>query len=136
MADSPPLRVLIVDGCPDTRNCLRRLLGSWGHEVREAADGPAALMGANAFLPEVVLLDLAVPRMDGYEVARRLRRLPGLGRPLLVAVTGTDRGCDVTRAREAGFDLLLARPVDPEQLCRLLGPPPGPGRAFAAFRDL
>jgi CheY-like chemotaxis protein len=121
MADTS-LRVLVVDDCPDTRNSFRVLLNIWGHDVREAADGPAALEAADAFLPEVVLLDLGLPGMDGCELARRLLRRPHLGRPRLVAVTGYSRDSDIARAREAGFDLLLAKPVDPERLRLLLGP--------------
>jgi CheY-like chemotaxis protein len=119
MAD-PSLRVLVVDDCPDNRESSRLLLGLWGHDVREAADGPAALKAADAFRPEVVLLDLGLPRMDGCAVARQLRQMNHLGRPLLVAVTGYGRACDVARAHEAGFDLLLAKPVDPGRLRRLL----------------
>src|SRR5262245_29126400 len=118
----PPLRVLVVDDCPDNRVALGLLLRLWGHEVRKAADGPSALKAAGTFLPEVVLLDLAMPGMDGFEVARQLRRMAHLGRPLLVAVTGYGRECDIARARQAGFDLLLAKPVDPGQLRLLLGP--------------
>jgi two-component system, chemotaxis family, CheB/CheR fusion protein len=112
----------VVDDCPDNRASSRVLLAIWGHDVREAADGPAALKAADSFLPEVVLLNLAMPGMNGFEVARRLRRLPGLGRPLLVAVTGYGWECDIARARQAGFDLLVVKPVDPEQLRLLLGP--------------
>jgi CheY-like chemotaxis protein len=115
-----PLRVLVVDDCPDTRQSLCVLLDLWGHEVRAAADGPAALAEASAFGPEVVLLDIGLPGLDGYEVARRLRRQPGTARALLVAVTGYGQEQDVARARQAGFDHHLVKPCEPGVLKGLL----------------
>jgi CheY-like chemotaxis protein len=117
---SRPLRVLVVDDCPDTRGSLCLLLDLWGHKARTAADGPSALAEAFAFHPEVVLLDIGLPQMDGYEVARELRRLPGTRHALLVATTGFGQGQDVTRAREAGFDHHLLKPFDPDVLQALL----------------
>jgi CheY-like chemotaxis protein len=117
------LRVLVVDDCPDMRSTLRILLRLWGHEVREAGDGPAALELADTFRPEAVLLNIGLPLLDGYEVARRLRRLPGLGDVFLIAITGY--GGDATRAacRSAGFDHYLLKPFDPAELERLLRRP-------------
>ena len=117
------LRVLVVDDCPDMRSTLRILLRLWGHEVREAGDGPAALELADTFRPEAVLLNIGLPLLDGYEVARRLRRLPGLADVLLIAITGY--GGDATRAacRSAGFDHYLLKPFDPADLERLLRRP-------------
>src|SRR6266545_2015760 len=88
------LLVLVVDDCPDTRATLCALLRGWGREVNEAADGPAALSAAS-ICPDVVLLDIGLPGMDGYEVARQLRALPGLKKALLVAMTGFGQPDDV-----------------------------------------
>src|SRR5262245_45802217 len=89
------LRVLVVEDYPDTRTTLCEMLRGWGHQVDEAADGPAALSSAAAARPDVVLLDIGLPRMDGYEVARQLRALPGLETTLLVAMTGFGQPNDV-----------------------------------------
>ena len=114
------LRVLVVDDNPDTRATLRVLLGLWGHQAAEAADGYAAVDMAATFLPDVMLLDLGLPRLDGYEVARRLRRLTGLADVLLIAITGYGRPEDVAACRAAGFDHHLLKPFDPTELERLL----------------
>jgi CheY-like chemotaxis protein len=114
----PPLRVLVVDDCPDTRASLHILLELWGFEVREAADGPSALAEASAFQPEAVLLDIGLPGLDGYQVARRLRQMFGRGQVLLVAVTGYGRESDQARARAAGFDHHLLKPVPDLDLLR------------------
>jgi CheY-like chemotaxis protein len=119
-------RVLVVDDCPDTRTSFRTLLGLWGYEVFEAADGPSALRAALTGRPGVVLLDLALPGLDGYEVARRLCRMPGVASALLVAVSGYGREQDVARARAAGFDHHLLKPADPQELERLLAALPSP----------
>jgi signal transduction histidine kinase/ActR/RegA family two-component response regulator len=113
------LRVLVVDDCVDAAESLAVLLNLWGHEVHVAHDGTAALEVAAACRPEVVLLDLGLPGMDGYEVARRLRARPGPC-PLLVALTGYARAGDRRRTREAGFHEHLAKPVDLEALEVLL----------------
>src|SRR3954465_6193224 len=97
----PSLRVLIVDKCPDNRGSLHMLLTLWGCKVCEAADGPAALDQAAAFHPDVILLDVCLPRLDGYAVARQVRQLPGLANVLLMALTGYGREEDSTRSREA-----------------------------------
>ncbi len=114
------LRVLVVDDYPDTRRSLRLLLGSWGYGCREATDGPHALREAEAYRPDVVILDIALPGMDGYEVARQLQRLPNFERPLLVALTGHTRAPDVEAALGAGLDHFFAKPCDPGQLDFLL----------------
>jgi CheY-like chemotaxis protein len=118
-----PLRVLVVDDCPDMRSTSRILLGLWGHEVREAGDGHVALGLAATFRPDAVLLNIGLPGLDGYEVARRLRRLPGLEGVLLVAITGYGSDQDVAACRAAGFDHHLLKPFDPAVLERLLRPP-------------
>src|SRR4051812_39660468 len=82
------LRVLVVDDYPDMRLSLLLVLRAWGFEAREAGDGPAALLVASAFSPDVVLLNLGLPDMDGFEVARRLRQLSDLLETRIVALTG------------------------------------------------
>ena len=114
------LRVLVVDDSKDTRTALRLLLKRWGHEVVVAADGPAALSAAVPFFPDVVLLDIGLPGMDGYEVARRLRARPCLGEALVVATTGFGRREDVERCLKAGCDVHLQKPCDPLALKQLL----------------
>jgi CheY-like chemotaxis protein len=115
-----PLRVLVVDDCADTRDSLRILLRLWGHETAEAADGLAALGLAATFHPDAVLLDLAMPGLSGYEVARRLRCVPGLEHVLLIAATGFGQARDLAASRAASFDHHLVKPFDPAQLERLL----------------
>ncbi|MFO7564766.1 MAG: CheR family methyltransferase [Enhygromyxa sp.] len=118
LADIPALRVLVVDDEPDGALSLAELLRSYGHEVRIADDGRAALELASSFGPRLVLLDLGLPDIDGYELAPQLReRLDPAAR--IVAVTGYRR--DDERLREAGFDGHLIKPPSPEQLAEQLG---------------
>src|SRR5262249_23682279 len=105
-------RVLVVDDNADSLESMEILLQMWGHEVRTAHDGPAALTVAAEFPPDIVLLDIGLPGMNGYEVAQRLRDIPGLARALLVAVTGYGQESDRRRTREAGFDRHLIKPVE------------------------
>jgi PAS domain S-box-containing protein len=118
--DVPPRRVLVVDDNVDAAQTLALMLRALGHEVRTAHDGPAALREAELLRPEVVLLDIGLPRMDGYEVARRLRETEGLGQPLLVALTGYGQEEDRRRAAAAGFDVHLVKPADPQTVERLV----------------
>jgi CheY-like chemotaxis protein len=111
----PPRRILVVDDNVDAAESLAVLLRIQGHDVRTAIDGPAALHVAEAFRPEVVLLDIGLPKMDDYEVARRLREQAGMGNTLLVALTGYGQE-DRRRAEEAGFDAHLVKPADPAAL--------------------
>ena len=115
----PGRRVLVVDDNRDSAESIALLVEIWGHEVRTAFDGPSALDIAAAYRPEVILLDIGLPGMDGYEVARRLRQGAG-GGPVLVAMTGYGMEEDRRRSREAGFDHHLVKPVDPEGLRVLL----------------
>ena len=110
-------RILVVDDCPDTVKTYCRLLRHWGHEARGALDGPSALALAAASPPDAALVDLHMPGTDGVEVARKLRRLPGLRRALVVAMTGGPGWPD---AAEGTFDFLLRKPGDPADLKRLL----------------
>lgn len=117
---SPRLRVLVVDDEPDAVLALMLLLGEYGHEVRSAYRGADALAVIGDFVPEAVLLDIGLPDLSGYDVARALRARYGKRCPLLVAVTVFRREEDKLRAREAGFDHHLAKPYAPEELLRLL----------------
>src|SRR5207248_2629839 len=101
-----------------------------GHEVRVAHSGVAALDAVRAGPPEVVILDLGMPGMDGYEVARRLQQERGMEKVRLVALTGWGQEEDRRRTREAGFDLHLVKPVDPGSLLQFLQQPDRPD-----FRD-
>jgi PAS domain S-box-containing protein len=114
-------RILVVDDNRDSAETMAILLGLKGHAVRTAHDGVQAIETAQRFRPEVVLLDIGLPGGDGYEVARRLRSEAGLVGARLVATTGWGYPEDKRRAREAGFDLHLTKPVDMTQLERLLG---------------
>jgi CheY-like chemotaxis protein len=117
----------------DAARSLAVLLRLEGHQVRVAHDGLGALAAAQAELPEIVILDLGMPKMDGYEVARRLREQPPLGEVLLVALTGWAQEEDRRRCYEAGFDGHLPKPVDLQALRqffahpRLVRCPPAPG---------
>jgi CheY-like chemotaxis protein len=112
-------RVLIVEDNCDGRETLRTLLQLLGHRVEVAEDGPAGLDKAVTWQPEVVLLDIGLPRLDGYQVARQLRRRFG-DRILLIAHTGYGQPEDRRRAFEAGFNAHLVKPVDLRELCCLL----------------
>ena len=108
----PSQRVLIVDDNVDSAESLAVLLRQSGHEVRTTHDGPSALDLTSSYRPEVVLLDIGLPGMDGYEVARRLKQQPGMQAVSLAAVTGYGQEEDRRRSREAGFDYHLVKPVD------------------------
>ena len=116
------LRVLLVDDNVDGADSLATLVRLAGHEARVAHDGPAALEAAAAFRPQVVVLDIGLPGLTGYEVARRLRADPDLSGASLVAVTGYGRDEDRERARQAGFDHHLVKPVAFAELLNLLTP--------------
>jgi len=113
-------RILVVDDNLDSAESLALLLGFHGHEVRTAEDGLEAIEAALSFQPEIVLLDIGLPRMDGYEVARRLRTEPGLAGATLIAMTGYGREEDVRQALESGFDRHLVKPLDFAELETLL----------------
>lgn len=111
-----PLRVLVVEDCPDTRDSLGMLLTCWGHQVDLAADGVTALATAALNPPDVVLLDIGLPGMSGWEVAQHLRAA-FTGRPVvLVALTGYGQEHDRQHARDVGCDLHLLKPVEPRVL--------------------
>ena len=115
-----PERILVVDDNVDAAETLSRLLRLSAHEVRVAHDGLAALAAAREMNPDVVLLDLGLPKMDGLEVARSLRARADGPRPLLVAITGFGQAEDRARTTAAGFDHHLTKPVDPKLLQTLM----------------
>src|SRR5690242_7121532 len=109
---APPRRVLIVDDNEDAANSLALVLKLSGHETASVSSAADALTHATEFKPDVVMLDIGLPGMNGYEVAQKMRELPGLRNVRLVAVTGYGRSDDRLRAREAGFDEHLTKPVE------------------------
>jgi signal transduction histidine kinase/ActR/RegA family two-component response regulator len=119
-ASGRALRILIVEDNEDAREMLRVQLTLAGHEVHDAADGPTGVAQARALAPDVALVDVGLPGVDGYEVARRIRASDA-GRSLrLVAITGYGQAEDRQRALDAGFDTHLTKPVSPEQLFKVL----------------
>ncbi len=113
-------RLLVVDDNQDAANSLAMLLRLQGHEVRVAYSGVAALEMTKDYRPDVVFLDIGMPGMDGYEVARRLRQQPGLGDVVLAALTGWGQQKDRRRSAEAGFNHHLVKPPEPKVLDELL----------------
>jgi CheY-like chemotaxis protein len=114
-------RILVVDDNRDSAESLALLLELSGHDVRTAGDGLEALEVAERFRPDVALLDLGMPRLNGYETARRIRQQPWGRSMVLIAQTGWGQEDDRRRTREAGFDAHLTKPVDTAALLELLG---------------
>ena len=114
------LRVLVVDDNVETAQSLVLLLKRWGYDVRVTYDGKSALDEARHQPPEVMLLDIGMPGMDGYQVASRLRGQEGGRSPILIALTGYGEEEDRQRAREAGFEYHMVKPVSPDDLRELL----------------
>jgi PAS domain S-box-containing protein len=120
-----PRRILVVEDNRDSAESLSMLLTLAGHEVRVAHDGASAIAAARDYRPQVILLDIGLPGMDGFEAARRLRGEPGLDGTLLVAMTGYGQAQDRQRSKSAGFDRHLTKPVEPGVLYGLLREPGG-----------
>lgn len=118
-AAATPSRVLVVDDNQDSANSLASLVGLMGHDVRIAFDGAGALAVAKEFRPEIVLLDIGLPGLNGYDVARRLRELTEVQNALIIAQTGWGQEEDKLRSAEAGFDAHLVKPVNSEKLVRV-----------------
>jgi two-component system, chemotaxis family, CheB/CheR fusion protein len=115
------LRILIVDDNRDAAGMLAMLLQFSGHETHTAHDGVEAVEATTKLEPDVILLDIGLPRMSGYEAARQIREQQEQpGRPLLVALTGWGQDEDRRRTEEAGFDVHLVKPVDVAALGKLL----------------
>lgn len=116
-------RILVVDDGEVQAKSLGMLLEMMGHQVRVAYDGPTALQLSTQFLPEVALIDVGLPGMDGYELARRIREHPELQHTILIAQTGWGREEDYENSREAGFDHHLSKPIDHKLLENILMAP-------------
>jgi PAS domain S-box-containing protein len=120
-AQSQSLRILVVDDNIDSAITMAALLSLQGHDVRTAHDGAQAMDEVNRFQPDVAILDIGMPKMNGYTVARGIRERMGEAQPLLIAVTGWGQEEDRHRSTAAGFDHHLVKPVDPAVLISLLG---------------
>jgi PAS domain S-box-containing protein len=127
-AKGPRRRILVVDDNADAALTVGTLLRAWGHDVHTVFNGAAALEEARSFRPEIVLLDIGMPGMSGYDVARELRAHPIDPGTIIVALTGYGRESDRERSFEAGFDYHLTKPPDPTTLESLLALPTGSGR--------
>jgi signal transduction histidine kinase/DNA-binding response OmpR family regulator len=118
--EAPGCRILVVDDNFDAAESIAMFLMISGNEVKTVPDGPQALACAPVYVPEVVVLDIGLPGMDGYEVAARLRELPQTASALLIALTGYGQENDKNRAKAAGFDAHLIKPTDPGALVDLI----------------
>ncbi len=114
------IRVLVVDDSRDLAHSLKTLLQLSGHDALVAHDGPAALVASRTYQPDVVLLDIGLPGMNGYEVARQLRRDQGGKKPLVLAMSGYGKDDDKRLADEAGCDFHLTKPLDLKRLEALI----------------
>jgi two-component system, OmpR family, response regulator len=119
-SSGPPLSVLVVDDIDDVAHSTAEMLTKIGHAVRVAKTGAAALRLAAHEKPDVVLLDIGLPDMPGWDVAARLRTQSAGKQPLLIAVTGYGSPADRLESQKAGFDLHLVKPADPAALIALL----------------
>ena len=125
------LRILVADDERDQVATLALLLADEGHEVREVYRGSEVLRMVRDFDPDVALIDIGMPGMTGYDVAREIRQLFGNSRPLLIAITGWKQSSDRILAKLAGFDHHLAKPFDPNGLLALIEPLAQKGGAAA-----
>jgi len=114
------LKVLVVDDDPGSLATLSLIIEHSGCAVRSACDGQVALGIVDVFRPEAVIMDINLPGLDGYEIARRLRQDPANRRVFLVALTGYGHEQDVERSHQAGFDHHFVKPTDPQEICQLL----------------
>ncbi len=118
--DRKPLRLLVIDDDRDVADSLAMLMEGFGAEVRVAYDGCSGVEAAAEFQPDLALIDIRMPRVDGYETARRMRGRLGARAPRLIALSGLGQDKDRERARAAGFDSHLTKPVPLESLESLL----------------
>jgi CheY-like chemotaxis protein len=115
------MKILVVDDDVDSADSLALLLGMGGHETHVAHDGPEAMDAAAQFLPDVVLMDIGLPKMDGLEVCRRVRQEPWGRQMAMVALTGLGRDRDRLECESAGFDRHMVKPIDYEALLQFIG---------------
>ncbi len=138
----PALRILVVDDSRDSADSMASLLRHYGHVSLVAPDGRRALQLGAQFRPDAILLDIGLPEVNGYEVARQIREEPWGRSIALFALTGWGRDEDCARSREAGFHAHLVKPVDPGQLLRRLAevgaslPAPLPARSSDPAREV
>lgn len=116
----PRFRILVVDDNHDSALSLAMMLSIMGHETRTAHDGESAVLTAESFLPDVVLLDIGLPKLNGYEVAQRIRENAWGKAMFLIAVTGWGQEEDRQRSSEVGLNVHMVKPVEPAALERLL----------------
>jgi CheY-like chemotaxis protein len=119
-AAAVPLRILVVDDNVDSAEMLDVMLRLYGHEVRMAHDGVAAIKAAQEFKPQIILCDIGLPGMSGYDVASKLRAISQFEHTRLIALSGYGQDEDRLRSRNAGFDYHITKPVEPEELTALL----------------
>lgn len=117
--DAPCRRILVVEDNPDGRVSLQYLLNCWGYEVEVAEDGPSGLEKALSWHPDVAVVDIGLPRMDGKELARRIRAATAEN-ILLIALTAYCQPAERVAALHSGFDAFLCKPADLDELSRLL----------------
>jgi CheY-like chemotaxis protein len=117
---TPRSRILVVDDLRDSTDSLAMMLRAKGHDVRTAYDGYEAVEIALQYRPDVVILDIGMPRLNGYDAARMIREQSGGDSPMLIALTGWGHDENRLRTKEAGFDHHLVKPVDPAVLTKLL----------------
>jgi PAS domain S-box len=120
---TPARRVLVVDDNVDSAQSLAMIMKILGHDARVVHDGLAAVAAAEEFVPEIILMDIGMPKLDGYEACSRIRTLSAKPRPFMIALTGWGQEEDRRRCREAGFDLHLVKPIDAQTLIRALESP-------------
>ena len=129
---SSPTRILVVDDNVDAAISVVKLLKLWGHDVQTAFSGADALEAARKFRPQIVLLDIGMPGMSGYEVARQLRAQPEFQSLVITALTGYGQAEDRRRSQEAGFNHHLTKPPDPFALAALLTSPESFGETLGS----
>jgi CheY-like chemotaxis protein len=117
---APTRRILVADDNADAAESMAMLLRLLNHQVMTVYTGRGALAAAVTFLPQIVFLDIGMPEMDGFDVARRLREIPELSGTVLVALTGWAREQDHRRAQEAGFDHYLLKPTEASTIVQFL----------------
>lgn len=120
LKEKPRRRVMVVEDNLDTVHTLVALIRGGGHEVQYAINGYAAIALASRFVPEVVILDLGLPGMDGYDVCSRLKSEPAFQRTRFIAVSGYYTDGDRVRSRAVGCDFHLPKPADPNQILALI----------------